>query len=445
VSRRPNDLLRLAREEFGLTQERLAELANTEVERLTDSCGGMDADYISRLERGLHTWPNKHYRRALQGVLRRRSDVELGFFSSRSRSATVEYSPRRDEGGDDVERKAFMRVLAGSVVGLAFTDPLGDFLGSASSTQRRRIGASDVDQVRHLARMFASQDHMYGSGLSSQAVVTQLMASAQLLDSRFARESVREQFFAAVADLGDIAGGMAFDAGSHADAERCFRFAVGCATEAGDWAMRAKALSGLANLKVHQGQSDDALSFSEMALVRADRLTPVVRSVMHSRHARALGLSGGHREADCKAAVRQAEDHFVAAGRDEPEWIDYYSAAHLDRDLGRALLHLALNGGDHEAAQQHLTAAIVRFPQQQSRGRTLALANLAHLTMARADPAHAAVLGNEALVSVGAIRSDRVSEALRQLRLAGQQHREMPVVQELNQRIDGILRGAGAF
>jgi hypothetical protein len=344
------------------------------------------------------------------------------------------------DGGDDVERKAFLRVLAGSVAGLAFADPVAAFAVSAAGGSGRQIGTAEVDQVRHMARLFASQDHLFGGGLSAQAVVTQVSASAELLDGRFAKDAVRKQLFAAVGDLADTAAGMCFDAGLHSHAERCFRFAVGCATEAGDWSMRAKALSGLANLAVHQGHEDDALSFAEMALVRADRLTPVVRSVMHSRHARALGAIGAAREADCMTAVRLAEDNFAADGGNEPEWIAYYDQARLERDCGRALLGLALNGGDYHEAQQHLTASIATFPAGHSRGKALAMANLAALTMARDDPAHAVQLGSEALASAEAVRSDRVLEALKQLRDASERHEKVAGVREIQQRVDDVLR-----
>ncbi|MGH8571743.1 MAG: hypothetical protein ACREX8_04090, partial [Gammaproteobacteria bacterium] len=76
-------------------------------------------------------------------------------------------------------------------------------------------------------------------------------------------------------------------------------------------------------------------------------------------------------------------------------------------------------------------------------GKVLTIANLAHLTMARDDPAHAVTLGHEALDSMGPIRSDRVFEALRHMRTAGQQHRTMPAVRELNQRVNGALLAAG--
>lgn len=402
----------------------------------------MDADYIGKLERGIHRWPNKSYRHALRTVLRVAIDAELGFFSTRSRVANLVRGPRLGIGVDDVERKAFLRVLAGSVAGLALTDPLSEFSASAAAAAsgQRRVGLAEIDQIRHMARLFASQDHRYGGGLSAQAVVAQLSASADLLDGRFAAEGVRQQLFAAVADLADTAAGMCFDAGLHQHAERCFRFAVGCATEASDWVVRAKALSGLANLAVHQGRPDDALSFSEMALVRADRLTPVVRSMMHTRHARALGIAQPGREGDCLAAVDSAEEHFAAGADGEPEFVGYYDRAHLDRDVGRALLGLALNGGSYVQAQRQLSVAIERFPTGFARGKVLAMANLATLTMARDDPTHAVTLGNQALASVGAVRSDRVLDALRQLRRASQKHRRMAAVRELNQRVDQVLR-----
>jgi len=440
----PNDLLRAAREVAVLTQGHLAELANMQVEQQTGKPGAMDADYIGKLERGIHRWPNRDYRVALRHVLGHGSDAELGFFSTRCRAATVGQSPWQANGGDDVERQIFVRALAGSVAGLAFSDPIKEFLGGAvGSGSQRHVGVADAEQVRHLARMFAGQDHGFAGGLSSHAVVAQLHTSAELLHGRFSQEAVRQHFFSAVAELADLAGGMCFDAGLHQQAERCFRLAVACATDAGDWAMRSKALSGISNLAVHQGRTDDALSFSEMALVRADRLTPLVRAVMHTRHARALGLSGSHREADCMTAIHQAEDYFTARNGDEPDWITYYSPAHLERDLGRALLYLAVNGGEYTHAQHSLSTAVERFPKQPSRGKVLTIANLAHLTMARDDPAHAVTLGHEALNSMGPIRSDRVFEALRHMRTAGQQHRTMPAVRELNQRVNGVLLAAG--
>src|SRR5262249_5156592 len=148
-------------EAAGLTQGQLAELANAQVEVVTNAPGAMDADYIGKLERGIHRWPNKSYRVALRTVLHVPSDAGLGFFSTRSRVATVVRSPQARIGGEDVERQSFLRVLAGSVAGLALTDPLREFATAAATTSssgQRLVGLVEIDQIRHMARLFASQD-----------------------------------------------------------------------------------------------------------------------------------------------------------------------------------------------------------------------------------------------------------------------------------------------
>lgn len=98
-----------------------------------------------------------------------------------------------------------------------------------------------------------------------------------------------------------------------------------------------------------------------------------------------------------------------------PEWIRYYDQSQLERDNGRALLGLALNGGSYDEAERRLRSSIQAFPAGHHRGKALAMANLATLTMAHDDPLHGAELGRDALAAVGAARSDRVSDAFRQL------------------------------
>lgn len=142
------------------------------------------------------------------------------------------------------------------------------------------------------------------------------------------------------------------------------------------------------------------------------------------------------------SAIRRAEDFFAAASDDEPAWIAYYSQARLERDCGRALLGLALSGGGYAEAQQRLHASVESFPSGHSRGKALAVANLATLTMARDDPLHAVQLGNDALAAAAGVRSQRVSDALRQLRQTSVQHQTVPDVRDLTRRLDLTAQGA---
>ncbi|WP_424184259.1 helix-turn-helix domain-containing protein [Actinokineospora sp. G85] len=430
-TRRP--ALARTREAAGFTQESLAEAL--QVDRTT----------VQRWEQA-GTKPGAHIRPKLSKLLHI-TLTELNELLTIGRSAaetapavTVGQEPRRVDGGDDVERKAFLRMLGGSVAGLVFTDPLREFVAIAAEPSTRRVGRAEVEQIRVMARFFARQDHGLTGGLTSDAVVSQLKATARFLHDGYANDGVRHELFSAVAELADVAGGMCFDDGEPHQAERCFRFSVGCATEGGDWAMRAKGLSGLTNLAVHQNRPDDALSMAEMALVRADRLTPVTRSVVHSRHARALGLTGPAREQECLAAVGLAEDYFVADGPAEPVWMNYYTSARLDRDIGRALVGVAVNGGNHRRSQERLISAAAQF-EVGSRGHSLTTANLAHVTMACADPGEAVALGHGVLDTLGSIRSDRVGEALRQLRDASAPHVHRPDVRDLVHRVSTTMNG----
>jgi hypothetical protein len=64
---------------------------------------------------------------------------------------------------------------------------------------------------------------------------------------------------------------------------------------------------------------------------------------------------------------------------------------------------------------------------------------LATLTMVHDDPLHGAELGRDALAAVGTVRSDRVSDAFRQLQTAAVLHRQLAAVRELNADIPQLV------
>ncbi|MBF6300519.1 helix-turn-helix domain-containing protein [Nocardia amamiensis] len=337
-------------------------------------------------------------------------------------------------GGDDaVERKNFLRLMTGSIAGIAMAGPVRSAVQAATDAH---VGSADVVRVRKRARTLARQDHEYGGELSAPGAVAQLGMAAALASGTFASDTVRRDYLSALAELADTTGGVCFDAGMHTEAKEAFQFAVECAIDAEDMAMRAKALTGLANLAVHQNRADDALTYAEMALVRSDLLPPRLSAVIHTRHARALGAVGVSRSRECIDAVLRAEDSFAAEDDRTPDWIAYYDRAHLRRDSGRALLYLSVHGGGNfNDAYARLNSAMAEFPTGFSRGKALASANLATLVMVRDDPHHAVVLGQLALESLGDVHSDRVNHAFSQLRGACDQHVDLPDVAGLREYI----------
>lgn len=80
-----NYSLRRLRLAAGITENQVAE----EIMRLVAIQAGrdhaIDGNYISKLERGVITWPNRAYRQAFRTLFGVSSDAELGFYSTRTR------------------------------------------------------------------------------------------------------------------------------------------------------------------------------------------------------------------------------------------------------------------------------------------------------------------------------------------------------------------------
>ena len=80
-----NYSLRCKRLEAGITESQVAE----EIARLVTAQTGhdlaIDGNYVSKLERGVITWPNRAYRQAFRTLFHAMDDAELGFYSSRTR------------------------------------------------------------------------------------------------------------------------------------------------------------------------------------------------------------------------------------------------------------------------------------------------------------------------------------------------------------------------
>jgi len=86
---------------------------------------------------------------------------------------------------------------------------------------------------------------------------------------------VRGELLTAVGSFAETAGYMAYDDYAHDDARRMYRFALACAEEAEDWHLRAQVLCSMAEQTSWCGDPDAGLTFTESALVRAERLTAV--------------------------------------------------------------------------------------------------------------------------------------------------------------------------
>ncbi|MFN2496823.1 MAG: XRE family transcriptional regulator [Pseudonocardiaceae bacterium] len=436
----PNDLLRRAREGVEspnasgdcLSRQELAELVNawvfehTQDHRMVE----LDANYVGKLEQGSIRWPQDPVRRAgFRAVLGVATDAELGFRRPRRSRIMVR----------GVDRQHFIR--AGLGVGAAAVTGPAALLELLTPTQPARIpsvvGMTHVAEVRAATDAFAGWDARYGGGLMREAAVAQLRYFAELLNAR-CPEGVRRELLTAVGSFAETAGFMAVDDFVHDDARRILRFAQSCAEEALDWHLRAKVLKSLASQAICCGDPDTAVTFTESALVRADRLTATEQAMLHTVRAHALGMLG--RAEDAATAVTTADKEFSrACPAEDPIWMPSYDVAHHQGETGRALWHAARRGQFVDEARDRLQYAVAEYVGSAVRARTRSQIKLASLVMATGDPLEAVALGSQALDAAGPLRSRRTTHDLHDLRYLAEPHASLVEVANLRDRLRTVL------
>ena len=441
MSPAPNQLLSAARAAAKLTQEALATLANAQVERDTGKPGAMDADHISKLERGIHTWPGKDYRSALRMVLGARTDADLGFYSRRSKAAPVVHDPPDVRGSDDVKRQAFLRALAATVAGAAVGDAVAEAVSRAGDgVAPARAGATEIQQVNHAINIFGEWQDLYGGGVCKDAIAGQVKWATRLLQAP-ATDQVKNELYRCVGFLVDIAGWGSFDAGDHDTARQYFQMALHCAEQADDWGLRANVLSDMARQAIYVGRPDDGLSLIELAQVRQDRQTATVRAMLSTVRARALGKVG--RGEDCYGAVLAAEEHFSNRKKaEDPPWIGYFNEADLAGDAGHALLDVALSGAHVQDARDRLNKSVESYTTTQERARALSLGKLAILELTVGEADRGVAHGERALATGASLRSRRAHDDLAEVRDALRQRATVAGASELRSRLTQVLRAS---
>jgi transcriptional regulator with XRE-family HTH domain len=433
-----NDVLRAARQRTAsltspdvcLSRQELAELVNAWVWDHHEKLVEHSANYIGQLECGKIRWPGKVSREALRAILGVSTDAALGFVNARSARAAVKL--------EKVDRQQFLRTARALGAGALVLGPVAALLECTEPTPiPTRVGATEIEQTRTAAQVFSSWDFTYGGGLAREAVMGQLRWSAGLLDA-ICPDRLRPELFSAVGYLAHRAGFMAFDVGAYQDARQVLSFALTCAEQAGDWALRAYVLDGMALQAIWTGQPDEGLTLTEHALVRADRLPETEQAMLHTDRGRALAKM--RRVNETLTAVGAAEDHFArSTPADDPPFLGNYNAAFLAGNTGHALFDLALLGHKLTQATDRLTAAATGHTTSHARPRAICLTKLASLTMATGDPIHAATLGHAALDAAGTLRSRRVTDNLRELARYADTHQHLDKVAHLRHRIATLV------
>lgn len=218
---------------------------------------------------------------------------------------------------------------------------------------RQPSGHPLLDQIEQTIPLLQRLDDASGGGAHLAYVSAQFRAVALLLRQGHYRGAVERRIFTALAEIGQLAGWMAFDAGQHGLAQRYFLTALRAAREAGDRPITAHVLADLAFQAASSGHAADAVALGEVAAEAAAGTPATVRASVATRLAYGYATSG--RLSDFDRAYQSGLD-MLADHKDgeEPSWMYFLTPGHLDAQAGYSLIHagvLAGNSGNRRAAR----------------------------------------------------------------------------------------------
>jgi hypothetical protein len=280
-------------------------------------------------------------------------------------------------------------------------------------------------------------DDVAGGGTVLALAQQEFGLIAELLDHASYDKPTGRKLHIALAELGQLAGWTAYDAGKQALAQRYYIAALRAAHSADDRSLGAHILSCMAEQAAHEGQPAEAVTLIESAFAGTrGQATPRLRAELHIRQAYALGTM--HDVSACSAAVSQARAH-VEPQDDDPPWLYWVSPADITATAGNCLLQL----GQADRAAKLIEEGVDLYDESFTRDRQL---YSVHLADALARPGTqrdldvAASRGITAIQLAEGLDSNRSADLLRDLYHQMKPHATVPAVREFLDRAQGLVQ-----
>ncbi|WP_243715013.1 hypothetical protein, partial [Actinomadura bangladeshensis] len=274
----------------------------------------------------------------------------------------------------------------------------------------RRIGATDVEEIRQVTSAFRILDNRLGGGHVRSPVIEYLHTHvAPLLRDSRATHEVRRELFAAAADLTKLAAWLYHDLDRQGVAQRYLIQALAMARHADDHGLGAEILAAMSQQAHYVAQPDQAVDMARTAQAAARRAgLPVLMTECQVMEAHGHAAQDGGARA-CAQALARAEASYDRATRAElPPWLDYFDEAyfaakiaHCFRDLGRPA-----------EVEQYARKSLDMDPTYR-RGKTFNISILAMSLAAQGQLEEACEQGKTAVDMAAGLTSERVYRYLR--------------------------------
>ena len=238
----------------------------------------------------------------------------------------------------EVMRSSWVSETApGVITGYLFSSPAWhDGQGSLITAN-----VAAAERIRVFTRHLMDLDFQYGGGHVRRVLLFYFRSEIVPLLRERHPDPIRREIFGAAAEVAQLLGWSAYDAGRHGAAQRYFMQGLRLASEAGDPVLGGRLLSNLSHQANYLGRYSEAVQFARAAQTgAAGRATPTVNAMFLAMEARALASSGDARM--CAQVLNRAEQAFAQRDpTDDPAWISYFDAlelageaAHCFRELG---------------------------------------------------------------------------------------------------------------
>ncbi len=301
-----------------------------------------------------------------------------------------------------------------------------------------RVSVALVDQLPTMITTLRTMDDAAGGGTVLSLAQQAFGWVAGLLDQASYDERTGRRLYIALAELGQLAGWVAHDAGRPGLGQRYHVAALHAAHSADDRPLGAHILGGMADEAIRHGRAAEAVMLIETAVVGI-RGWETPRLLAELSMWKACALATLQDGSACVAAVAKARTQVEQFEPDsDPRWSYWVTPAWITAAAGNCLLKLGQPG----QATALLDDGIALFDESFARDRQI---YLTHLADALARPGKhrdldAAVDRGLAAVRLAeSLTSTRGTDCLRDLYRQMQPHASVPAVGDFLERVRGVM------
>jgi len=293
----------------------------------------------------------------------------------------------------------------------------------------RRVGEGLIRKVERRTGHLRRMDDFIGGGDLHALAEAELRATTRLLLDAAYSEALGRRLLTSVAELCQLAGWVAADAGLSTVASRYYGRGVRAAHAAGDAPLAGNLVSLLSYLYTNDRNPHEAVLLAHTAYTGAKgRASATTQALLMERVAWAHARAG---------ELRQTEIALNAVGRhyarrdpaDDPSWVYWLDRREIDVMAGRCYTELR----QPERAEPLLRAALDSYDADHARETALYSSWLAETYLQVGDVDEAARQATRSITFAAKVNSTRGHERARVLHRALQPHRSTRGVRDFEQ------------